>query len=689
MAEIVWDIESYSNVFLVGMKRLSDGKTLIMEQSHRSKIDTRHLRSILLKNTMIGFNSMGYDAPVTWRFLDTESVAEAKIATNKIILGGVRYWHAEEAVGTEIPYDFKHRAIDMIEPQPNPFASLKVLHARLHGEELRDLPYEPEEVLSDEQIDNLRIYLERSDLPATEKLWNALSEGMELRRAIGGMIGQNVMSKSDTQMGLAIIKKRAEAITGKKIEKSGVKAGHTFRYRVPDYIHFVTPRLQEMLASIKAHSFVVDVEGKVELPAFLAHPVTIGCTEYAMGIGGLHSTESNRAVRSDWDHVLCDFDVASYYPAIILTLGLYPDAVGPAFLKVYEGIRQDRLKAKKEKNKAVDKAMKIALNGTFGSLGSRFSFVYAPELMIAVTLTGQLALLMLIERAEQRGIPAVSGNTDGVVFHVPRSKFAGWVKDDSGKDTIRPAPSPLADLIEEWELDTGFDMEGTEYKALYSQSVNSYFAIKADGGHKRKGPLGNPWSDDPNDRDPRAALMKNPQMTILSDAALAQIKDGVPIRKTIMECKDIRQFVTVIKVTKGATWAPEFRTEKITVPEKMMYDGVLLPEWESELPQPSGAKYLGKVIRYYWSTRGAPIFESKPNPKTGNFKKVSKTEGASECMTLPGCLPDDIDYDRYIAETEKVLKELGYFGEVLPPEKRIRITKENRNRLEPVWALLL
>lgn len=299
-----------------------------------------------------------------------------------------------------------------------------------------------------------------------------------------------------------------------------------------------------------------------------------------------------------------------------------------------------------------EKGLKVSLNGTFGSLGSRFSFVYAPELMIAVTLTGQLALLMLIERAEAMGIPAVSGNTDGVVFYAPRSKFAGW----DAANPIRPAPSPLADLITSWERDTGFDMEGTEYKALYSQSVNSYFAIKADGGHKRKGPLGNPWSDDPSDRDPRAALMKNPQMTILSDAALAQIKDGIPIRQTIMACKDIRQFVTVIKVTKGATWK---------------------------------GRYLGKVIRYYWSTKGEEIFESKPNPKTGNFKKVPKTEGAAECMTLPDALPDDIDYDRYVAETEKVLKELGYFGEVLPPEKRVRITKENRSRLEPVWALLL
>lgn len=649
MAQIVFDIESYWNVFLVGMKRLSDGKTLIMEESHRSTIDRDHLRRILLGNTMIGFNSMAYDGPVIWKFLETGSVRAAKEATNKIILGGVKYWDAESAIDVTLPYDFRKRHIDLIEPQPNPFASLKILHARLHGEELRDLPYDPEMTLTDEQIDQLRIYLERSDLPATEKLWNSMAEGMDLRREIGKMIGQDVMSKSDTQMGLAIIKKRAEALTGRKIERSKLKAGHTFRYKIPPYIKFGSPQLQGILDKIRDHQFILDHEGKVQLPTFLAEPIKIGGTEYAMGIGGLHSTESNRAVRSNNTHVLCDFDVASYYPAIILTLGLYPDAVGSDFLKVYEGIRQDRLKAKKEKNKPVDKAMKIALNGTFGSLGSRFSFVYAPELMIAVTLTGQLALLMLIERAEQMGIPAVSGNTDGVVFYVPRTKWAGLNGD-------RPNPSPLADLIEGWERDTGFNMEGTEYDAVYSQSVNSYFAIKPGGGHKRKGPLGNPWSSDPSDNDPRAALMKNPQMTILSDAALAKIKHGTPLRDTIMACQDIRQFITVIKVTKGATWK---------------------------------GRYLGKVIRYYWSKNGEEVYESVPNAKTGNFKKVAKTEGAAECMTLPSGLPDDIDYDRYVAEAETVLKELGYFGEVLPPEKRVRITKENRSRMEATWALLI
>lgn len=289
--------------------------------------------------------------------------------------------------------------------------------------------------------------------------------------------------------------------------------------------------------------------------------------------------------------------------------------------------------------KVKDAGGKVALNGVYGKLGSRFSALYAPHLMISVTLTGQLTLLMLIERAERAGIPVVSGNTDGVLFRCPRALY-------DGLDGDRLKPSLLEQICSQWEKDTTFDLEFGEYASIYNQSVNSYFAIKPDGGHKRKGPLGNPWNKDPSDFDPvRGQLMKNPQATICSDAALALIKDGTPVEQTIRASRDIREFVTVIKVTKGATW---------------------------------GGDYLGKVVRYYWGVNGAPIMESLPHPTTGNFKKVPKSDGAIPCMDLPDEFPSDIDYDRYVAETESILRDLGYYGPKPEPMKRIRITKANR-----------
>ena len=58
--------------------------------------------------------------------------------------------------------------------------------------------------------------------------------------------------------------------------------------------------------------------------------------------------------------------------------------------------------------------------------GDEITF-YEPNLMISVTLTGQLTLLMLIERAERSGIPVVNDKTDGVLFRHPRHCSQGEI----------------------------------------------------------------------------------------------------------------------------------------------------------------------------------------------------------------------------------------------------------------------
>lgn len=661
----VVDIETYRNVFLIGIKRLSDGKIRIFEQSHREEIDYDLLRRILMSATIVTFNGKTYDAAVIWYAIEgayddhgnrrDRTNKELKLISDRIIQGNLKWWDVEREIGIEIPRNFDH--VDLIEPQPNPFASLKILNGRMHGRHMQDLPYDPDDVLTDEQIDELRRYL-HNDLAATELLWETLREPIELREKLGEMVGMDLRSMSDTQMGLAIIKKRCEDALGHRLKRDGgAPSAKAFFYEPPAYVRFETPALRSMLERIRQHQFIVQSNGKVELPDFLTEPFRLGASEYAMGIGGLHSTESNRAIWSDSCAVLVDADVASYYPAIILSLGLYPQRIGPVFLDVYRGIRDDRVAAKKAKNKVIDKGLKIALNGTFGSLGSPYKIVYAPDLMIAVTLTGQLALLMLIERAEAAGIPVVSANTDGVLFHCPRDLYAGVERD-------RLLPSRLAEITDEWERETQFDLEFNEYRAIYNQSVNSYFALKANGGHKRKGPLGNPWNPHPDDFDAvRGQLMKNPQATICSDAALARIKHGTPISETIRGCRDIRQFVTVIKVTGGATWRGE---------------------------------YLGKVVRYYWATDGDDILRAKPNAQ-GTHGKVPKTDGCRPCMTfeprylqpdgIPWVLPTDIDYARYEAETEEILKTLGFYGRPPVPVRFGRLTAAKLERLTP-WLMM-
>lgn len=613
------DTECYRGLWYVAFKRQRDGMRIGFEKSHRCRLDAERVRRIMRRNTVVTFNGMTYDVPMIYLALSGVPNEDLKIASDRIIKGGMKWWDVERELEIVIPKAIDH--IDLTEPNPAVMQSLKILNGRLHGRRLQDLPYPPDANLTEEQMDDVIDYCLHSDLDATENVFNALKEPLELRVALGKQYGMDFRSKSDAQMGEGIIKKRIEQLTGKKPEKNPPKPGTMFRYEVPDWMAFDSPQLNEVLDIVRETEFVIKADGKVDFPkAFEKFKIKIGGSTYKMGIGGLHSTEANRVGRSTDSHVLIDADVASQYPSIIMKLGLYPKALGRDFLKVYGGLIQDRLVAKKNKDKVRDKAGKIALNGAYGKLGSRFSVLYAPHLLIAVTLTGQLSLLMLIEKAEAAGIPVISGNTDGVLFQCPRSEFGG-LDGDQLKDSV------LKEITDWWQGVTGFKLEFAEYLSIHNQSVNSYIAIKADGKVKRKGPIGNPWSARPDENDVRAQMMKNPQMTICSDAVLEFLLSGKPIEQTIRGSTDIRGFVTVINATGGATWRDD---------------------------------YLGKAVRYIWSTDGDPIIKVKPHPTTGNRPKVPKTDGCRPVMTLPDEMPDDIDFERYIAEANKILGEIGY-----------------------------
>lgn len=344
---LILDIETYPNFFLVVMRRLRDGKTVMFELSERApEFPCDRVRRLLTNNTVVTYNGRNYDLPVLWLAVSGKGNAALKKASDRIIKGQMKYWQVEDALGIQIPWSVKNNHIDLIEPQPNPFASLKTLNGRMHGAQMQDLPYDPDHALSHAEMDRVIAYC-GNDIDATQALWERLAEPMDLRLFNSKSVGQDLRSLSDTQMGLAIIKARVEEKLGRRLGKTSPEVGITFRYKVPDYIRFRSAHLQEMLERIRSHDFFVQYNGKVELPDFLTAPIRLGDMDYAMGIGGLHSTEANRVVRSDDETVLVDWDVASYYPAIILGSGLYPEATGRAFLDVYRDIFNERLFAKK------------------------------------------------------------------------------------------------------------------------------------------------------------------------------------------------------------------------------------------------------------------------------------------------------------------------------------------------------
>ena len=426
------------------------------------------------------------------------------------------------------------------------------------------------------------------------------TQGVELAKKNGVVFGRK-SALSDAQIAETIISGELKKL-GQRVTRVDVAPGTVLKYVAPPFIAFKTPYMQRVLAQLAAFEFVVAEDGYSKAPPEMEEmKIAIGESVYTMGMGGLHSCEKRAMHVADGTFTLVDRDVASYYPAVILTCGIYPEHLGPDFLKVYGSLVDKRLAAKAAKNKVVADSLKITINGTFGKLGSKWSVLYSPNLLFQVTLTGQLGLLMLIEALELASIGVVSANTDGIVSKIP-----------AGLENV------AAQVVQDWEKATGFETEAVEYDALYSRDINNYIAVKKGGGTKNKGAYANPWKETP----PSIFRMhKNPTTTICIDAVEQYLISKTPVEETIRGCSDIRKFISIRTVKGGA-----------------VKDGV----------------YLGKAIRWYYSTEagGEIVYAISGN-------RVAKSEGAKPCMTLPDTLPGDIDYLWYETEALKILESLG------------------------------
>jgi DNA polymerase elongation subunit (family B) len=92
---------------------------------------------------------------------------------------------------------------------------------------------------------------------------------------------------------------------------------------------------------------------------------------YTFAKGGLHSENSPKIFEADDEHLIIDWDVSSYYPAIIINNKRYPQHLGPQFLSGYRRMFDKRLDLKPlaktdKKIKGIVGALKLAVNSVYG-----------------------------------------------------------------------------------------------------------------------------------------------------------------------------------------------------------------------------------------------------------------------------------------------------------------------------------
>lgn len=611
---LIFDIECYPNYFLIIFKCFYTNKIMCYELQNEQVPDHYQLDKLnYIANNfcLIGFNSNNYDIPLLELAVTGLNTRTLHEASHNIIVD--KMWASDVLKKFNVKKNWNINSIDIMNVAPLD-GSLKIYSGRIHTKRMQDLPFIPGVNVTADQMIVLRWYC-LNDLQSTYDVFKELDQQMKLRYQMSQQyVGQNgrnldLRSKSDAQIAEAVIKSEIEKLTGKKCEKIQIPAGTIYKYKTPDYIKFETPRMRSILQTVECCDFVLDEGGKLIVPKQLANLRIIfdGVDYKPMGIGGLHSNESQVCHVADDNTRLAEIDAESYYPWIVLNQGYYPKHLGEVFLTIYRNIVESRLKAKKlaktgeteeirKVNKIISDSLKIVINGSFGKLGNRWSVLFSPDLMLQVTLTGQLSLYMLVERLELAGIPVVSGNTDGIVVKCPNDRI-------QDRDEI----------VRQWEKESGYKTEETIYKMLLSRDVNNYIgvSVKSDGSldAKTKGIFGKP------------GLFKNPLNEICIEAIEKYLIDQTPLVNTIKSCTDITKFVTVRTVKSGA-----------------VKDGV----------------FLGKAIRWYYS-----VDEDGTILVANSGYNVPRSEGAKPLMELPDQFPNDVDYDWYITESMKLLEQAG------------------------------
>ncbi len=680
MKKFTFDIETYINYTLFAFKNIKTKKLITFEIKGELETLTekkiKKMKKLMTENVIVTFNGLKFDEPITLYAMQGKNAEQIFKLVQKFIVDSYGVWDFYRSARLE-PI-MKHH-IDIMDVARGS-ASLKLYGARLGTKKLQDLPYAPETSLSKKQMKTVLAYCDNDNI-VTEELYRYLESDLDLRRSMGEQYGMNFMSFKGAKIAEMILVKECN-YTGKAIS-----IPKQVKYTPPSYIKFKTPELKAMFEKMSTHKFLVmktDIldnikylkqeytfllddlgiekstkvrygtktkktvsnSGNVINPDFVNTPLHFDGLDYKFGLGGLHASVSSTTIKPKKDEIIVDIDYRSLYPALIIENDFSPKHIGSKFSGVYRKMFNKRNNELKPAMKKVpygsdeyntldrqQNTMKLVLNSSFGQTGQRFSKIYDPNTMLHTTLTGQLTLMMVVEKLSLKGFKTFYANTDGITLLIKKKDL------------------PIVQKItEKFDKKTGLTMEYNFFSSSHIRDVNNFVNITDDFKVKAKGSFAEP------------DLEKNSNVPIVFEAVRKFLQDGTPVEITIRSCKDVNDFCTSRQVTGGATFGRD-------IPE--MYPD----DWEDKLNSNRGltkdiikrrdkmeanwvkdnGKYLGKVVRWYYSTNGSSIHYKK----SGN--KVPMSNGAYPLMDLPkdNVLPNDIDFDWYFDYAERMLGDLG------------------------------
>lgn len=624
----IYDIEIFKNLFLVIFHNVENGERKVFEISRR-RDDRQELHKFLVqKPELVGYNNLHFDYPLFYEFLllvrkpvkGRQLVKTLKEKADKLIGGALN------RIPMLIP-QIDLMKINHYDPMGAKATSLKALQFVMRMENIQELPYPHDATLEDHEIEEVVRYC-HNDIDATLQFYHHSLQGIELREGLREKFSFIDMNYNDVKMGEQIL------VNMLRREMEVEHLGQTYRESIRfgdiifPFISFNSEPLQRFLFWLQQQKvketkgafnriemervedirdLVVDEKRNLVKGMLKNLIIKYQDVEFTFGTGGIHQSVKNEIIESSETHLIKSCDVASMYPNIAIQNELSPAHLGKTFCQIYNQIYQER--KQHAKSSPINKAYKLALNGSYGKANSLYSELYDPQWVLSITLNGQLQLCMLIEALmEIEGARLLISNTDGCEFLIPRESEEEYME-----------------ICREWEELTKLQLEYVNYRKLIVSNVNNYIGIYEDGRTKNKGAY-----------EIEREYHKNHSMLIVPKAVHAFYVEGTPVEEFIRNHEDIYDFFLLARI-KGKSSRLILRTEK------------------EDLPCQKNTRYLVTV------DGGTLIKIMPPLPGKEEEREFNEQKGwlVTTCNDMRGVdvgkLKTQINYDYYINEARKLL----------------------------------
>lgn len=613
----VYDIESFPNFFSIAIKNTESGNIRTYYIGF-NKNDMPEIAKLFLNKNIfwVGYNTIHYDAPLIsyilinykkliklpiWQITEELKKFSDLIITSENSNPWKKYKYANLFNNLDL--------LTMMFAQKLR-VGLKSLQVTMEYKNVEEYDGDFNKSLPEKDLDKLLNY-NINDILSTEELMNRLKGEIDLRLGIQDSLGVNVLNQDGVNLGVEVIKASYLRDTGKtwneiKDLRSQCNELDLKEILFP-FIKFDLPEFQQLHEDLLNTHLNLIWEKDPKNKNKFKKTVFIKDLEITYSLGGIHTRNNPEIYRADNQWVIIDSDCASMYPSAIINYGLYPRHLGPEFLNTYKKIREDRIKAKREGNKIINQTYKLALNGISGMLQSEYSWCYDPKTVLTLRLNCQLMLLMLTEKLIKLGCKIGQLNTDGILYLANRQHL-----------------TDVMEACKEWEKITKFELEHEYFEVFYQYAVNDYIGV-----YKGYSETHNPKLIKTKGlfiQEPTLGKGMAPQ--IIAQTLVQYFVNKVPVNETLMNCQDIKKFLTFQKVSK------DFNVEY-------------------------GGKIIRHINRYYMSTNGYKIRKCKidQDGRRYEYEDICAGSGVTLFNVLKDISPKDakVNYAWYRNEIYKII----------------------------------